>query len=601
MEAMSLSTSRDRTGAAYAAPTVCAAFQATAERHHDRVALRTPGDELVFTWGEYRDRVARLAAGLAALGLAKGDTVGIQLTNRPEFHLLDMAAIHLGAIPFSVYNTSAPEQICERLENAESTIFVTEHAFLPGVRAAAETYGRIAHIIVVDSRAEGTLTLADVEDAGHDDFDFEAAWRSVAPEDVLTLIFTSGTTGAPKAAQLTHRNVMALLRNYDAVVPLPRENVISFMPMAHVAERAWSHYMPLAYGATATTCADREEVFRIVGDVRPDYLWLLPRMWQKLKEVVEGQVATMDAQRRDDVRAAIEVGLQALRAEQAREELSPELAAAREASRAALRQAVLVPLGLDRVVSTGIGGAPSPRSLVEFFNAIGLPMVEGYGLTETTGFGAIFSSPERFRIGSVGHPLPGVDARLAEDGELLLRSEMNMPGYRNQPEATREAIDEDGWFHTGDIAEIDEDGFVTIVDRKKDLIINSYGKNMSPVAIESVLRQECPLIAQVVAIGDGRAYNVALFTLEATATAAFLAERGYDSPEPWRDQRITDVLSQAVDRANARLSRVEQIKRFAVLPRDWAPDSEELTPTMKLKRKPIAQKYAAEIEALYTS
>jgi long-chain acyl-CoA synthetase len=587
---------------AYAAETVCAAFQGTAARRASDVAIRTMDDAVGLTWREYADRVAALAGGLAGLGLGRGDTLAIQLTNRPEFHPVDMAAVHLGAIGFSVYNTSSPEQICERLRNSGSRIFVTERAFLPGVRAAAELYGALEHIVVVDGTPEDGLSLDDVEQAAPPDFDFEAAWRAVSPDDVLTLIFTSGTTGPPKAAQLSHHNVMTLLRSLDQVVPLPRRSVISFMPMAHIAERLWSQYMPVAYGPTSTCCPDRTQVFAGLRQVRPDHVWLLPRMWQKLKEVMEGQIAALDDERRTAVLAAIELGRRRVAAEQDGEALPAELEAEAERAGALLREELVVPFGLDQAVATGIGGAPCSRSLVEFFNAIGVPLFEGYGLTEATGFGAIFNNPKKFRIGTIGRPLPGVEVRREEDGELLLRSEMNMVGYRNQPEETRAAIDEDGWLHTGDVVEIDADGYVRIVDRKKDLIINAYGKNMSPVQIEEAVKQESPVLGQVVAIGDGRPYNVALVTLEPVAAAALARDHGIEEAAPdrlAREPALLDHVSQAIDRANERLSRVEQIRRFAVLPADWAPDSEELTPTMKLKRKPIAEKYAADIEALY--
>jgi long-chain acyl-CoA synthetase len=588
----------DTSQAAYDATTVCEAFQTTVAAHGSRIALRTHGDRgLSYTWSQYAERVAGLAAGFAGLGLARGETLAVQLTNRPEFHLVDMAATHLGATGFSVYNTSSPEQIHERLLNAESRIFVTERAFLETVRAAAKLYGRLEHIVVVDGTPDDGLTLGDVEQAADPDFDFEATWRAVTPEDILTLIFTSGTTGPPKAAQLAHGGVMKVLRSLDQVIPLPRRHVISFMPMAHIAERLWSQYMPVAYGATSTSCPDRTEVFDCLRELRPDHVWLLPRMWQKLKEVIEIRIDAMEPGRQQALRAAIATGHRRVEFEQADQELPADFVEEAARANALLREAFIVPLGLDQATATGVGGAPPPRSLVEFFNAIGVGLFEGYGLTEATGFGAIFNNPNKFRIGTIGKPIPGVEIKLADDGELFLRSEMNMVGYRNQPEATREAIDSDGWLHTGDIAAIDDDGYVRIIDRKKDLIINAYGKNMSPVAIEEAVRRESSIISQVVAVGDGRPYNVALVTVEGQAAGA-LVERSGASETP--EQVIHQEIAGAVERANQHLSRVEQIKRFAILPSDWPPDSEELTPTMKLKRKPIAQKYAAQIEALYS-
>jgi long-subunit acyl-CoA synthetase (AMP-forming) len=594
----------DAPPAAYHAQTVCAAFQETVARCAPRIALRSHGRDDDLTWGEYGERVAALAGGLAALGLSKGTTLAIMLGNRTEFHLVDMAAVHLGAIPFSLYNTSSPTQIDERLRTADCRLLVTEQAFMPVVREASKIYGRLDHVIVVDAEAGSHLTLEEVEARADEGFDFDARWRGVEADDILTMIFTSGTTGPPKAAQLSHRGVLAVLRNLDQVVPLPRENVISFMPMAHVAERLWSQYMPIAYGACSTACPDRSEVFACLREVRPDHVWLLPRMWEKLKEVIEGQIAASGDDRRAAVTAAIEIGHRRVALEQDGKSLPEELVREADEARSLLRSEFIVPLGLDRATATGIGGAPCPRPLVEFFNALGVPLFEGYGLTEATGFGAIFSDPKRFRIGTIGRPLPGVEIKLAGDGELLMRSEMNMVGYRNDPEGTRQAIDEEGWLHTGDIADIDDQGYVSIIDRKKDLIVNSYGKNMSPVSIESTVKQETPLISQIVAVGDGRPYNVALVTLDVAAAMAFAKQQQLAVSEPHHlvgEQAVIDEVAQAIERANARLSRVEQIRKFKLLAADWPPDSDELTPTMKLKRKPIAGKYAAEIEQLYSS
>ncbi len=248
-----------------------------------------------------------------------------------------------------------------------------------------------------------------------------------------------------------------------------------------------------------------------------------------------------------------------------------------------------------------IGAAPSPLEVLEFFAAIGIPIGEVWGMSETTSIATMVPS-EDLRLGTVGPPIPGVEVRLADDGELLVRGPTVMPGYRNQPEKTAETIDADGWLHTGDVAEIDADGFVKIVDRKKELIINAAGKNMSPANIEQQLKQGSPLIGQAVAIGDGRPYNVALLVLDPDASAAFAAEHGLAdaSPEAMSvEAAVREEVSAGVDRANSHLSRVEQIKRFKVLPCDWPPAGDELTPTMKLKRRPISEKYAPEIEALY--
>jgi long-subunit acyl-CoA synthetase (AMP-forming) len=583
-------------------PTVCAAFQATAREHADRVALRAFGSDVALTWAQYARRVESLTAGLAALGLEHQETLALQLSNRPEFHTVDMAALHLGAIPFSVYNTSSPQQICQRLQNSGARIAVTEHAFLEVMREAAEQYGGLEHLVVVDGPAEGALSLEGVIERGEEAFDFGARWRSVAPQDIVTLIYTSGTTGPPKAAQLTHHAVMATLRSLDQVLPLPKKAMVSLLPMAHIAERMWTHYMPLAYGAMSHCCADRTQAVACMRETRPDAPFQVPRFWEKSRSVLLANIDGLeDQERRAALKDAIDTGLLRIRAEQAGEPVAPEVVEAHERAKPMLKSVCLEPLGLDHVEAAFVGGAPCPRGVVEFFRALGLPIFEAYGLTETCGFAGIFPRRGESRIGTVGRPVPGVELRLADDNEILLRSDMNMVGYRNQPAQTREAIDEDGWLHTGDIGEVDAEGYVKIVDRKKDLIINAYGKNMSPVVIEEAIREESTLIGPTVAVGDGRPYNVALVTLDPEAAAGFAARRGLDPSAPALavDERVLAEVHGAIERGNQRLSRTEQIRAFKVLQTEWQPDSEELTPTMKLKRKAIAQKYAAEIEALY--
>jgi long-subunit acyl-CoA synthetase (AMP-forming) len=344
-------------------------------------------------------------------------------------------------------------------------------------------------------------------------------------------------------------------------------------------------------------------LFNCLREARPDLPFLVPRTWEKLKTVIEARIAELpDTQLRPRLEAAIAAGRQRVMAEQAGDLVSAELVERDEQGKALLKSAVLAPLGLDRIQIAFMGGAPCPRDLVEFFQGLGVPVREAYGLTEATGFAAVFPGLDDFKIGTVGRPVPGVELRLADDGEILLRSEMNMLGYRNDPEMTRAAIDDERWLHTGDIGELDADGYLKVIDRKKDLIINSYGKNMSPVSIEATIGRESTLIGTVVVIGDGRPYNVALLTLDPEAGPAF-AKSNDLAPAPIAElaahPRILGEVGIAVERANSRLSRTEQVKAFKLLAEEWLPDSDELTPTMKIKRKQIAHKYAAEIEALY--
>jgi long-subunit acyl-CoA synthetase (AMP-forming) len=587
------------------AATMCEAFQTTVEQRSGEVALRTIQDGVSITFAEYAERVKRLACGLHALGVRRGDTVGFMLTNRPEFHLIDTAAMHLGATPFSIYNTSSPEQIAYLLADAGNRVFVVEAGFLDVARAAAEQGGEVEHLVVVDGAPEGTTGFSELEvHEPPEDFDFEATWRAVRPDDLLTLIYTSGTTGPPKGVQLTHANELAECRGVDAVgQPRPGGSIVSFLPHAHIADRGLSHYANMVWGHTVTCCPDVTQVFAHVADCHPTFWGGVPRIWEKLKAALEAGIeAEADEAVRAATKRAIEVGLEKVRLEQRGEAVPAELAEAWEHADQAVYSKIRLKLGLERCEWCMIGAAPCPLEVLEFFAAIGIPICEVWGMSETTSI-ATMVPPDNVRLGTVGPPMPGVEVKLADDRELLVRGGTVMAGYRNQPEKTAETIDPDGWLHTGDIAEIDDAGFVKIVDRKKELIINAAGKNMSPANIEQQLKQGSTLIGQAVAIGDGRPYNVALIVLDPDVSGAFAARHGIADPSPEamaNEAAVMEEVSAGVERANSHLSRVEQIKRFRILPCDWAPAGDELTPTMKLKRRPIGEKYASEIEALYT-
>ena len=591
--------------AALDAPTMCEAFQMTAAARADQVALRTLGDQTTITFGEYLDRVRRLAGGLQVLGVGRGDTVGLMLANRPEFHLLDTAAMHLGAAPFSIYNTSSPEQIAFLLGDARCTVVAVQAAFADRMRDAIERTPTVEHLILLDAELDGALTLEQVQSGAPEGFDFDAAWRAVTPDDLVTLIYTSGTTGPPKGVQLTHANELAQFRALDAAAPQWRAkggSVISYLPTAHIADRSLSHYEQMISGVTITTCPDPTQVFAHTIDARPTRFGGVPRVWEKLRAALEASFAAEpDEGKRAATRAAIELGLRKVRAEQAGEPVPAELAQAWAQADAAVFSTIRARLGFDRCESYMIGAAPAPLELFEFFAAIGIPICEVWGMSEISCVGTLVP-PDGLRFGTVGRALPGVDLKLADDGELLVRGPTVMAGYRNQPTQTDEAVDSDGWLRTGDVGSLDGDGYLRIIDRKKELIINAAGKNMSPANIEQQLKQGSALIGQAIAVGDSRPYNVALLVLDPDACGAFAAQHGIAdasiaamSTEP----AVLVEVAEGVGRANSRLSRVEQIKRFKVLDRDWPPAGDELTPTMKLRRKPILAKYASEIDALY--
>jgi long-chain acyl-CoA synthetase len=604
---------------AVGARTMTEAFRLTVEDHPDRVAVRTKDDEVSLTWAQLRDRVDALAGGLAGLGVGRGDSVALMLGNRPEFHIADLAAMTLGATPFSIYPTFTAGQIAFVVGDAGAKLAIVEESHLERFREARAQLPMIETVVVVEgARGDDTVAWDDVEGADPG-FDAEPHWRAAEPEDVLTLIYTSGTTGPPKGVQLVHRNIMAAVLVADDVIQFPDgSKVISWLPAAHVAERNAHHYLPIVFAMTITCCPNPREIVAYLPAVKPTWFFAVPRIFEKLKAGLEGHLSTQGEQTVGWLTAA----RRKVELEQAGEPVPDDVAATAAEGDEQLFSGLRAMLGLDEAISVNAGAAPTPRDVLVFFHAIGIPLAELWGMSETCGVGAV-NPPERVRIGTVGPPSLGVEMRLAASesgderrgagdelarqtrgrGELLVRGDVVMTGYRNQPDKTAEALDSDGWLHTGDIAEFDEEGYVKIVDRKKEIIINAAGKNMSPANIESALKGAGPIIGQIAVIGDARAYNTALVVLDSDFAPAFAAQQGLEGrslEDLAEEEAVRAAVQAAVDKGNAELARVEQVKKFTILRGDWAPGGDELTPTMKLKRKPIAEKYAGEIEAMYS-
>jgi long-chain acyl-CoA synthetase len=587
------------TGRGLVAQNLVKAFDATVERLGDDVAIRTPDDSVTLTWNELRRRSHAIAGGLAGLGVSRGDTVALMLNNRPEFIPIDLAAVSLGAVPFSIYQTSAPDQIQYVLSDAGSRVAVVESMFVGQITKAKEQLPELEHVVVVDGD-DGTVSLAELERADPD-FDPGQIADEIEPDDLLTLIYTSGTTGPPKGVQLTHRNLMGLVSGVEDVVELPERGarVISWLPAAHIAERGAHYYLPVIRGVQVAICPDPRKIVEFLPQVRPTWFFAVPRIFEKLKSGMEAKLESLPGKEGEAARGAIEAAVKKVRLENEGGEVPEELRKAVAAADEQMFSKLRAQLGLDEVVAVNVGAAPTPIEVLEFFHAIGIPVGELWGMSETCGV-ATCNPPDRVKLGTVGPPVPGVEIKLAEDGEVMVKGDSVMPGYRNMPEKTAETITEDGWLLTGDIGELDEDGYLKIIDRKKELIINAAGKNLSPANMESKLKL-IPLVDQAVAIGDGRKYVTALLTLDSDAAAAWAKQKGTDpdyaalaeSPE------LNEEIERGVEEANEDLARVEQVKKFKILPAPWEPGGDELTPTMKLKRRPIAEKYEEEIEALY--
>jgi long-subunit acyl-CoA synthetase (AMP-forming) len=592
------------TDATTAVGTMLEVFSEGLRRWPEQTLVRTKDDEVSWTWREAAARIGRLAGGLRGLGIQRGDTVGLLMDNRPEFLVCDLATLTAGGVPVSLFQTSSPEQIAYIAGDAGFTVMLTQATYLPAVLRAREGLPGLRHVVVLDDAgdAEGVVDLATAEAAAPEDFDAVAEAAAVQPDDLLTLIYTSGTTGPPKGVELTHRNELAAMRNIGEVAHLRAGGrVISWLPAAHIAERGAHLYAPLMFGLEITVCPDPKQIAAYLAAVRPTWFFAVPRIWEKLKAGLEATVGAQPEEQRAAVLGAIEAATRRIRLRQAGEPVPEEL----EAAVARADERVFAPLrarlGLDAAESVNVGAAPTPAPVIEFFHALGIPVAEIWGMSETCACGTL-NPPERIKIGSVGPAVPGMELRLEEDGEVLLRGEPVMRGYRNLPEKTAEVFDAEGWYRTGDVGRLDEDGYLWIVDRKKELIISAGGKNMSPANIEAEVKSAHGLIGQVCVIGDARPYNTALIVLDADLAPAWAAAHGIEDGDLAGLAVHPDVVAEVgrgVDAANAKLSRVEQVKRFRIVRGDWTPGGDELTPTMKLKRGPIGAKYAAEIDALY--
>ncbi|MEA2143137.1 MAG: hypothetical protein QOI64_1567 [Solirubrobacteraceae bacterium] len=528
---------------------ICAAFQVTAAANTDRPALRALRGSLTLTWGEYAQRVESIARGLWALGVRPGTTVALMLNNRPEFNLVDAAALHLGAIPFSLGHPATAEQTAYLISNAEPAVLVTEQALHGAAQDAIAAGERaVQHVLLAEE-------IADLEAMAAPGFDFAATWQAVGAEDIATIVYTSGTTGVPKGVELAHRVIMQSLRGVEGMAPVtPGATVLAYLPTAHIAERFWSHYISMAFALEVVTIPDPALLEDALLEERPQRFFGVPRTYEKLAGRAE---------------KLLEGG----------------------ASDAAVREE----LGFDRTEWLGVATAPSSPDVLERFASVGLPVGDMWGMTEAVM--TTMSPPGGTRAGTVGKHFPHVEMRVADDGELLIRGPNIFSGYRNQPELTRETLDEDGWVHSGDLGSVDDDGYVRILGRKKDIMITSGGKNLAPAAIETALEGASPLIGYAATIADGKKFVTALIALDPAELRVFAGDGEF--AEVAATPAVVAEVARAVERANERLSKLEQVKRHRILDAPWVPGGDEVTTTLKLRRANIADKYAGDIEALY--
>jgi long-chain acyl-CoA synthetase len=591
--------------AAAAGRTVPREFLGLVRSHPSSPALHSmsaDGGWNTWTLQEFADQVAKAAGGLAAAGVGPAERVLLMMRNRPDFHWFDAAAQFLRATPVSIYNSSSPEEIEYLAGHAEARVAIVEDAgFLERILKVRGELPALQRIYVIEPPEgplpEGVFPAAALLDAAP--ADLEALGALTEPDDIATLIYTSGTTGPPKGVMISQYNIVYTIEilkrsiDFDEFIGM---RVVSYLPMAHIAERAVSHYQSMMLGYSVYCCPDPNQLTTYLKEVHPQLAFGVPRVWEKIYNGVNAALAAdpdRKAQFDDGVNAAIEIRRSNLDGN-----FTDEQQATLDFLDSVAFSTVRALVGLDAVELAITGAAPIPVPVLEWFNAIGVPLAEIYGMSETTG--PMTFSPERPKIGTVGRGCHGMEVRIADDGEVICRGGNIFQGYFKQPDKTAETII-DGWLHSGDIGEIDDDGYITIVDRKKELIITSGGKNISPANLEAALKT-IPLVGQAAAIGDARKFVSAILVLDPEAAAVWAKSHGREASSPTELAIDPDVISEVqagVDAVNQQFAQVEQIKKFTLVGEEWMPDSDMLTPTSKLKRRGVNARYADEIEAMY--
>lgn len=601
-----------------AGQTMIDALEATVAAHGDEDAMsdRHGASEgwTTLTWAEAKERALDVAAALVDIGVQPGDHVAIMASNRTGHAIADMGGVYAAACPMSIYNTLSADQVAFIAGQSEPTVAVLENAdHLARWQRAIDASGSLLAVVVLDEddlpegeKYVGWSALLERGAAARDQHADELARRASAlqPEDPATILYTSGTTGNPKGVVLTHANVLyEAISTLDAAGLEGQQTSVSYLPFAHIAERLLGIYIPQIRGYHTYLIGDPAELLTTLGEVHPTSFFGVPRVWEKIKTGISAKLAAdPDEANQAMVRDAMAAGLAWVEAQQVGHELTPEVEANFQKADEAILGFLRAMLGLDQVKWAASAAAPMPLEVAKFIGGLGIPVYDVYGMTETTG-AVTANGPGNFKLGSVGRANPGIELTLGEDGEVLVRGPVTTPGYHLAEDATRGLIDEDGWVHTGDIGVLDDDGFLSIVDRKKELIITAAGKNVAPSNIENYLK-ESPLIGHAMAIGDNRPYVVAVLTLDGEIAPLLAQKHGIeftDISDLANNPQVRALVQQSVDSANQRLSRPEQVKAWELLPMEWTPESEELTPTLKLKRRVVNKKYADVIEGLYAA
>lgn len=592
--------------------TIVDVFNRNVETYPDQPAIHWKnGVWETLTWREYRDAVHKAAAGLETLGVGDGEFVAIMAGNRPEHVIADFAAVHAGATPLTIYSTLAAGQIQYIADNSKATVAILEdldfmkrweeiRSELSNLRyvvlmSGAENYDTVDWVLSWDELlARGEHRLS--QDPGT----VARTSGAVSPDTLATLIYTSGTTGTPKGVMISHRNVMWTLESLRRAANLkPGVRMVSYLPLAHIAERLATHYLGTYLAGQVWYCPNLSAVLEYIQEARPTVFVGVPRVYEKFHSRLMARFAEAEEEgglKGMILKKALDLNARRVEAE-AQGENGPALA--KLLDKVALSK-VREGLGMQDVEIAITAAAPINPELIEFFHVIGIPLHEIYGMSENTG-PATATLPGANKFGSVGKPLPGVEVRVAEDGELQIRGGIVTEGYYKLDDATRETFDSEGWLHSGDLARIDEDGYVWIVGRKKEIIITAAGKNVAPAKLETLLGNH-PLISKACMVGDQRKFLTMVIALDHEEAPAWAGSHGLDYHDLADFSRLPEVqeeVARAVAEANEHVARVEQVKKWVIVPDEWTPDSGEVTPSLKLKRRVVLDKYASQIESMY--
>jgi len=584
--------------------TILEMFEATAQRHADRPAMarKRGGAWETITWRGYRDAVRQAARALVASGVKPGQGVVILAFNRPEWYVANLATIAVGGRPAGIYTNTTPEQCRYITEHAEAAVAVVENRdSLQRLQAAGGRPAGLRAIVLMDGEATepGVLTWADFLARGDESHDAEVDRRTAAAkaDDVATLIYTSGTTGTPKGVMLTQRNLSFIAVKAQEILPVGAgDRLISYLPLSHIAEQVVSHLLSMATGACVHFAESLEKLPENLREVRPHLFLGVPRVWEKIQAGMQAAGAQASPLRRRIAAWAKGVGLAGGYADQEGRPRPWTYGLADHLVFSKVRQR----LGFDEIRMLVVSAAPIAKETLDYFQSLGLPIMEVYGMSECTG-PTTMSLPKRYRLGRAGYALPGTELKVAEDGEVLIRGPHVFKGYYKNEEATRETLDAEGWIHSGDVGEIDAEGFLRVTDRKKELLITSGGKNIAPQHLEGKLKQ-IAAVSQAVAVGDRRPYVVALLTVDPTRVAAEAERCGSPARTPEEAARCPVFkahVEKQVEEINKTLARYESIKKIALLPKELSVETGELTPTLKLKRRVILERHKDAIDALY--